>query len=107
MAIVPLPAGMLVAWPIWRTRQMILGNLAGSAVVFGTALALIFREHSELARLTDACLDAGYTCWPDPPAFTRFAIYAGIALMDVVTLFTVSLSVEARMRNRAYAPEWR
>jgi hypothetical protein len=107
MATVPLPLGMLIAWPIWRTRQMILGNLAGSAVMFGAALALIFREHTELDQLTRACLDAGYTCWPDPSAFTRFAIYAGIALLDVVLLFSASLTVEARMRNRDYAPEWR
>jgi hypothetical protein len=107
MATVPLPVALLVATPIWRTRQMILGNLAGSAVLFATALALIFREHTELEALTRACLDAGHTCWPDPSAFTRFAIYAGIALADVFLLFLLSLSVEARLRNRAYAPEWR
>lgn len=107
MATVPLPVALLLATPIWRTRQMILGNLAGSAVIFAAALVLIFREHAELEGLTRACLEAGYTCWPDPSAFTRFAIYAGIALADVFLLFLVSLSIEARLRNRAYAPEWR
>ncbi len=34
MAIVPLPAGALLAWPIWRRSEPILGNLAGTAVIF-------------------------------------------------------------------------
>jgi len=107
MATAPLPIAMLVAYPIWRTRQMILGNLAGSAVLFGAAIVLILREHAELDRITRHCLELGYTCWPEPSAFTRFAIYAGIALLDVFTLFLVSLSVEQRLGRRAYAPEWR
>ncbi|MDR1990720.1 MAG: hypothetical protein LBQ09_10885 [Acidobacteriaceae bacterium] len=107
MAIAPLPAGLALAYPIWWTRQVILGNLAGSAVIFGVALAFIFREHAELDRLTRACLDAGMTCWPEPSAFMRFAIYAAIAMVQVFVLFSVSLAVESRVRNRAYAPEWR
>ena len=107
MVLAPLPSGLLLAYPIWRTRQIILGNLAGSVVIFGFALALIFREHTELDRINRACLDAGVTCWPDPSAFMRFAIYAVIALVQVFALFSISLTVEARARNRAYAPEWR
>jgi hypothetical protein len=107
MLTAPLPVALLVAYPVWRAGQFILANLAGSGVIFATALALIFREHAELAALTSRCLDAGYTCWPEPGAFTRFAIYAGIGLADVVVLFLLSLRVESRLRNRAYAPEWR
>jgi hypothetical protein len=44
---------------------------------------------------------------PEPAAFTRYAIYAFIGLADVFVLFIVSISVEARIRNQAYAPEWR
>jgi hypothetical protein len=107
MAIAPLPGGLLIAYPIWWTRQVILGNLAGSAVIFGTALAFIFREHAELAQITSACLDDGMTCWPEPSAFMRFAIYAVMAMIQVFVLFSISLRVESRTRNRAYAPEWR
>jgi hypothetical protein len=107
MLIVPSVAGVLVAFPCWRKREMILGNLAGTIVIFGAAVAMIVRESVELNRLTQKCLDAGYTCWPVPSAFTRYAIYAFIALLEVVALFTVSLKVEERMRNRHYAPEWR
>jgi len=44
---------------------------------------------------------------PEPSAFVRYAIYAGLALVEVFALFTYSLKVETRIRNRAYAPEWR
>jgi hypothetical protein len=104
---VPALAGLLVAYPIWRINQPILGSLAGSAVVFGAAIALIMREHVELDRQVQACLGQGVTCWPDPSAFTRYAIYAGIALMQVMALFSISLRVEHRLRRRGYDPEWR
>jgi hypothetical protein len=55
----------------------------------------------------NACLDGGIPCFPDPPAFTRFAIYAFVALAQVIALFTLSLRVEHWRRRRGYSPEWR
>ena len=107
MLTVPPLVGALVAFALWRTGQMILGNIAGTLVIFGTSIALILRESVELERLTQACLDAGLVCWPEPSAFMRYAIYAVIGLIEVFALFTFSLKVEERIRNRAYAPEWR
>ena len=107
MATVPPLVGVLVALPCWRSRQPILGNIAGSAVIFGSALALILRESVEIDRVTRRCLDAGYTCFPSPSAFSRYAIYAFIALIEVFALFTLSLSVEQKIRRRGYDPEWR
>src|SRR5262249_723782 len=107
MATAPPIVGVLVAMPIWRTKQIILGNLAGTAVILGTAVALILRESAEIAQVTQACLDAGQTCWPEPSAFIRYAIYASIGMLEVFSLFLFSLRVEANMRNRSYAPEWR
>ena len=108
MAVAPLPIGLLVAAPVWRRRETILGNLAGTAVIFGAALTLIFREWAELDLLQHACLDAGAAlCLPSPPAFTRYAIYASIGLVEALALFSASLTVERRIRERDYAPEWR
>lgn len=107
MATAPGVVGVLLAYPCWRRTEMILGNLAGTAVILGTAFALIFRESADVDRVTRACLDAGYTCWPEPSAFVRYAIYAGIGFMEVVALFMVSLTVERRIRDRRYSPEWR
>lgn len=106
-ATVPMLLGLAVAWPIWLSGQPILGNIAGSIIIFGAGIGFIMREHTELDRLVQACIEAGTTCWPTPSAFTRFAIYAFIALADVIALFTISVSVESSRRRRHYAPEWR
>jgi hypothetical protein len=103
---VPPVAGILLAYPLWRSDQFILGNVAGTMVMFGSASGLILREHAEIDRAVRRCLDAGKPCWPEPSAFTRFAIYAFIALIEVFVLFTISLSVEQRRRRGDYAPEW-
>lgn len=105
--IVASTAGWLVAWPLWRKDQPIFGNLAGSIIMFGTAFALIMREHVEIDRTVRQCLEQGYTCWPEPSAFTRFAIYASIGMFEVIALFTLSLTVEAKRRRRGYDPQWR
>ena len=107
MALVPLPIGALVAIPFWRKQEAILGNLAGTGVIFGTAIVLILQESAELDALMAGCLQAGYTdCFPTPTSFTRYAVYAFMALAEVIALFLVSLKVERRLRNRDCAPEW-
>jgi len=104
---VPPLAGGLVALPLWLKSEPIFGNLAGTAVIFGAAIGFILRERVELDRLAQACLDRGFVCWPEPSAFARYAIYAFIALFEVIVLFSVSLKVETKVRRRGYAPEWR
>jgi len=99
--------GLLVTMPFWRTGAMIFGNLTGTAVILGWGFALILREYVEIDRAVQACLADGTVCFPDPSAFTRFAIYASIAMLEVFILFSASLAVEKRLRNRDYAPEWR
>lgn len=105
--VVPSIAGFLVAWPLWLKEQPIFGNLAGTVVLFGSAFALIMREHTEIDFAVRQCLDQGFTCWPEPSAFTRFATYAFIGLLQVIALFAISLRVETRVRRRGYDPQWR
>src|SRR5215471_12228002 len=90
MLTAPLPLAAAVAALGWRRDEPILGNLAGTVVIFGTALALILRESVVLNRLTRECLESGITCWPQPSAFTRYAIYAAIGLLEVMALFLAS-----------------
>lgn len=106
-AIAPLVVGLLVAWPLWLWSQPILGNIAGSIVAFGFAIAMIMRERTALDLAVIACIESGAPCWPDPSAFTRFAIYAFIGLAQVIAIFTISVSVESRERRKRYSPEWR
>jgi hypothetical protein len=104
---VPLLMGVLVTLPFWRKADFIFGNVVGSGVIFAWAIGLIFREYVEVDRAVQACIDAGMTCFPTPSAFARFAIHASIGLGEVFALFTLSLAVERRLRNRDYAVEWR
>lgn len=103
----PLVLGHLLAYPFWRKNQAIFGNVVGTGVMFTSAFAMILREHAVTDILVQRCLDAGTTCWPEPAAFTRYAIYAFIALIQVFILFSLSLRVEERQRSHDYAPEWR
>jgi hypothetical protein len=99
--------GLAVTFPFWRRGQMIFGSIVGTALIFASAMGLILREYAVLDALSQACFDAGTVCWPEPSAFTRFAIYAFIALIEVFALFSLSLVVEERVRRSGYAPEWR
>jgi hypothetical protein len=105
--VVPPLLALTVAYPIWLQKQPILGNLAGTGVIVAAAIGLIGRESVQLDRLAQACFDSGVICVPSPGAFTRYAIYAVIAFIEIMALFTYSLSVEARIRRHGYAPEWR
>jgi hypothetical protein len=105
---VPPLVGGLIALPFWLKDQAIFGNIFGTAVIFGSAFALIMREHIELDRLIQQCLDAGDPiCSPDPSPFARFATYAFIALFEVIVLFSLSLKVDEKVRRRGYSREWR
>ena len=106
-ALVPPLVGLIAAFPFWRKRRMTLGNIFASAIIFATSIGLILREYAEIDKATTECLDAGIPCFPVPSAFTRFAIYAFIGLLQVIVLFSLSLVVEERIRRREYAPEWR
>ena len=103
----PPIVAFLAALPFWRKGGMIFGNIAGTAIIFGTAFGLIMREYAEIDRMVQACLDVGDVCWPVPSSFTRFAIYAFVGLAEVFALFSLSLVFEKKLRDRDYAPEWR
>jgi hypothetical protein len=107
MTIAPSLAAPLLASVGWRRKEFILGNVAGTVVIFGTAIALILRESFVLDRLVRQCIDSAIVCTPRPAAFDRYAIYAVIGLVQVITLFLVSLRVERKGREQHYAPEWR
>ena len=106
-ATVPAVIGLLAAIPFWRRSDAIFGNIVATAIIFSFSFAMIWREHVALDRLVQACIDAGTVCWPQPAAFTRFALYASIGLVEVFMIFTLSLRIEERLRRRDYAPEWR
>jgi hypothetical protein len=106
LTVTPVVA-IVLAYPFWRRIEMIFGNIVGSMSICAVAIGLILREYVEIDRVVQACIDEGRTCWPQPSAETRFAIYACIGILEVIVLFAISLAVENRLRNREYALEWR
>lgn len=107
LAAAPPVVAIGVAWVGWRDQQIVLGNLAGTFVIFASAFATIMRERIEIDRYMQACADSAFACIVEPPPFTRFAVYAFVALVEVFAVFLWSLRVERHQRNRQYAPEWR
>jgi len=103
-----MPVAIVVAMPLWRKNEGVLGNLAGAGVIFGTAIVLILKHSAHADAATSRCLDAGLTdCFSSSNPFTLYATYAFIGLAEVIALFMISHEVERRMRDRNTAPEWR
>ena len=82
-------------------------TIAGSFVIFGACVALIARELIELQAFTNRCVELEIACAYHPEPFTRFCLYAAIALVQVFTLFVIGWKIEDRLRQREVAPEWR
>jgi len=43
LMVAALPLGILLARPLWRRNEGLLGNLAGTIEIFGTAVVLILQ----------------------------------------------------------------
>src|SRR5260221_4090077 len=85
---IPPLIGGLIAFPFWRRDQAIFGNIFGTVIIFCSAFALIMREHIELDRLIQQCLDAGEeNCLPDPSPFAPVSAYSFIPLFQVIGPF--------------------
>jgi len=105
--ILPLAAGVLVAWPFWGRSRDSLGSGVGSVLILAFALAFIGREYTHLQQFTGDCLATEKACGFSPEPFTRFCIYGFIAMAQVGTLFAISGAVEHRIENASFSSEWR
>ena len=100
-AVLPLLAALLVAWPFWSKRAADeIGAIVGALVVFACVLLFVGREYGESDRAIAACLENQIRCRFSPSLFTRYAIYVGIGMTQVIVLFLVGLSVEEKLRQR-------
>ena len=99
--------GFLVAWPLWRMGHGTFGSTVGASVIFICGAIFIGLEYTELERMSAACLEeTGYDCVFSPSAFTRFAVYAGIALIEVFVLFDRGISADRRAYRKRFPSEW-
>ena len=100
-AVVPLCLGVLAAWPLWRRRvKDEMGTIAGAAVVLIATIYFIAREFGAVLKATQHCFDTGHRCHFTPESFKRYAIYAGIGMLQIFTLFMIGLRTEERLRKR-------
>ena len=107
-ATAPLALGFLIAWPFWRKGMTTFGSSVGAGMIFMAGAALIGREFTELERLTEQCLaETGFECVFKPSAFARFAVYAGIALVQVFILFDASIAADRRHYRKHFPSEWK
>jgi hypothetical protein len=106
-AVLPFGVGILVAWPFWGRSRDSLGSGVGSLLILAFAVTFVGREYVHLQQLTNECIAAERACSFHPEPFTRFSIYAFIAMAQVGTLFAVSGAVEHRIENVSFAKEWR
>lgn len=100
-AVLPTLAGLLVAAPLWRLRLSDdLGSIAGAGVVFTFVVAFIAREYGEVLAFSARCIEAGVGCRFRPEPFVRYAIFAGIGMVQVFMVFILGLFVEERLSRR-------
>ena len=71
MCTAPLPLAAAVAILLWRRNEPILGTLAGTVVIFGSARGFSLRESVAVDRRRRHGLDAGWWGWPQGSAFSR------------------------------------
>lgn len=104
---VPFALGMLLARPFWGRSRDSLGSAVGSVVILASAVGFMAREYVEAQQFTQACIALETACRFHPEPFTRFAIYAYIAMAQVATVFTLGAAVEHRMANSSFSEPWR
>jgi hypothetical protein len=104
--VLPLAVGILVAWPFWGRSRDSLGSGVGAVLILAFAIGFIGLEYTHLQRFSGECLAVEQACRFQPEPFTRFCIYAFIAMTQVGTLFAISRAVEHRVENAGFSPEW-
>ena len=99
-AAIPLTLAVLAAWPLWKRHvRDEMGSILGAFIAFACAIGFIAREFGQVLRTSKRCVELGVICRFEPSDFTRYAIFAGIAMAQVFVLFLVGASIEARHRR--------
>ena len=104
--VLPFGLAVIVAWPFWGRSRDSLGSGVGSLLILALTVVFVGREYIHLQQFTEACIAAEMTCRFHPEPFTRFGIYAFIAMAQIGALFAVSAAVEHRIENASFAKEW-
>jgi hypothetical protein len=100
-SVLPFALALAVAWPFWRARvRDEMGSIVAAGVVLLCSVGFIAREYGEIKAVTERCIAQQIGCHFHPDGFTRYSVFAGIALVQTCVLFLTGLGVEERLRRR-------
>lgn len=106
--IVPLLPAAAVAALLWHKRRLMAGTILASAVFFLNWIVFAGLEFLDAFRYRLSCQGSDLPCPPsDPGDFTKIMAYGAVAMVQVMLLYLVGQSVESRVRENDFAPEWR
>ena len=98
--VVPFLIGTIVAIPLWRKTDAVVGSAVGAALNFVLSMLFFAREFIEIASFGLACEMAKIPCRVVLGEFTRGAIYAAISFVNAAGIFSLGLVVSERRRAR-------
>ena len=105
---VPFVVALAVAWPLWhRPSRDPVGSVVGAGIVLAFAVAFVGREYIHVERATRQCLALEVSCRFIPEPYTRFFLYAGIAMAQTFALFLIGARIEDKRRESDVAVQWR
>jgi hypothetical protein len=98
----PTAAGLLAAAPLWRWKQIIVGNAVGAGVAFGLTIALIGLSYVTQQRENEQCAAGLIHCVSRVDAHMPFLLYAFMGIVDACAIFWVGLVVEERQAPKVW-----
>jgi hypothetical protein len=100
MLVVPFIPAWFLAAMFRRRNQSEVGNAVATGVVFVGLLLCVGAEYVNIEQRRMACVAAEVACQWHPSKFSRFAIFGGIAFVQIFTIYLADI-VSAERRNRA------
>lgn len=102
----PTGLGLLAAWPLWRWKQIVVGNAVGAGVAFALTIGLIGLSYVAQQRENEQCAAGLIHCVSRVNAHMPFLLYAFIGVLDACAIFWIGLIAEERQAPKTwqYAP---
>ena len=101
----PTGLGLLAAWPLWRYKQIVVGNAVGAGVAFALVVGLIGIAFVAQQRDNQQCIAGLIHCVSRVDAHMPFLVYALIGMVDACAIFWIGLIVEQRQAPKTWQAE--
>jgi hypothetical protein len=98
----PTAAGLVVAWPLWRWKQFIVGNAVGAGVAFALTIGLIGVSYVTQQHENEQCAAGLIHCVSRVNAHVPFLLYALLGVVDACAIFWIGLLAEERQAPKSW-----